>query len=41
MSMVGGGSVGGNVSMGGGGGSEGVGMCGGVTMGECMNEGEM
>ena len=30
--------------MGGGGdseGSEGVGMCGGVTMGECMNEGEM
>ena len=27
MSMVGGGSVGGNVSMGGGGGSEGVGMC--------------
>ena len=52
VSMVGGGSVGGNVSMGGceygwsmsmggGGGSEGVGMCGGVTMGECMNEGEM
>ena len=28
-------------SMCGGGGSEGVGMCGGVTMGECMNEGEM
>ena len=27
VSMVGGGSVGGNVSMGGGGGSEGVGMC--------------
>ena len=48
--MVGSGSVGGYVSMGGceygwsmsmGGGSEGVGMCGGVTMGECMNEGEM
>ena len=30
-----------SMSMGGGGGSEGVGMCGGVTMGECMNEGEM
>ena len=29
------------VSMSGGGGSGGVGMCGGVTMGECMNEGEM
>ena len=28
------------VSMGGGGSSEGVGMCGGVTMSECMNEGE-